>query len=202
MVQEQSQTKQICCLVTDSPSSLHHLSPTSLTIQPGYLGLFSNESALYDTQNQIVAVEFDTYQNLDFPDQSHNHVGIDVNSIVSKTYVSSSRSFKRGSTVDAWVSYNSTTKNLSVFLTFADNQVFSRYSSSLSYIVDLKNILAEWARVALSAATGELVESHTILSWSFSSSLERKHWLTQPNKTKDGGTIQPQQRKILILFKR
>ena len=98
----------------------------------GYLGLFSNESALYDTQNQIVAVEFDTYQNLDFPDQSDNHVGIDVNSIVSKTYVSSSRSFKRGSTVDAWVSYNSTTKNLSVFLTFVDNPVFSRYSSSLS----------------------------------------------------------------------
>ena len=89
-----------------------------------------------------------------------------------------------------------------MFLTFADNPVLSGNSSSLSYIVDLKTILAEWARVALSAATGELVESHTIRSWSFSSSLERKQGLTQPNKTKDGGTTKPQQRKILILFKR
>ena len=42
----------------------------------GYLGLFRNESALNDTQNQIVAVEFDTYRNLDFSDQSDNHVRI------------------------------------------------------------------------------------------------------------------------------
>ncbi|KAM3753191.1 hypothetical protein ACB098_03G074900 [Castanea mollissima] len=113
----------------------------------GYLGLFSNEAALYDTQNKIVAVEFDTYKNSDFTDQSDNHVGIDVNSIVSKTYVSSSRSFNH-------------------------NPVFSRYSSSLSYIVDLKAVLPEWVRVGFSAATGDLVESHTILSWSFSSNLE------------------------------
>ena len=110
---------------------------------------------------------------------------------LSQTYVSSSRSFKRGSTVDAWVSYNSTTKNLSVFLTFADNPVFSRYSSSLSYIVDLKTILPKWVRVGFSAATGDLVKSHTILSWSFSSNLEPKHRFTQPNKTKNGGTTHP-----------
>ncbi|KAM4108862.1 hypothetical protein ACB094_03G077500 [Castanea mollissima] len=163
-----------------------------LTDFPGdTFGLFSNETALYDTQNKIVAVEFDTYKNSDFTDQSDNHVGIDVNSIVSKTYASSSRSFNRGSTVDAWVSYNSTTTNLSVFLTFADNPVFSRYSSSLSYIVDLKAVLPEWVRVGFSAATGDLVESHTIPSWSFSSNLEPKHRFTQPNKTKNGGTTHP-----------
>ena len=110
---------------------------------------------------------------------------------LSQTYVSSSRSFKCGSTVDAWVSYNSTTKNLSVLLTFADNPVFSRYSSSLSYIVDLKTILPEWVRVGFSAATGALVESHTILSWSFSSNFEPKHRFTQPNMMKNGGTTHP-----------
>ena len=88
------------------------IAPFESNIPNNSAGIFSNESALNVTKNQIVVVEFDTYRNLDFPDQSDNHVGIDVNSIVSKTYVSSSRSFKRGSTVDAWVSYNSTTKNL------------------------------------------------------------------------------------------
>ena len=67
----------------------------------------------------------------------------------------------------------------------------SRYSSSLSYIVDLKTILSEWVRVGFSAATGALVESHTILSWSFSSNLEPKHRFTQPNKMKYGGTTHP-----------
>uniref|UniRef100_A0A7N2L796 Protein kinase domain-containing protein n=1 Tax=Quercus lobata TaxID=97700 RepID=A0A7N2L796_QUELO len=72
-----------------------------------------------------------------------------------------------------------------------NNPVFSRYSSSLSYIVDLKTILPEWVRVGFSAATGALVESHTILSWSFSSNLEPKHRFTQPNKMKYGGTTHP-----------
>ena len=78
----------------------------------GYLGLFSRGSAINDTENQIVAVEFDTFQN-DW-DPSDNHVGIDVNSIVSKANVTWNISFNNGSRANAWISYNSTTKNLSV----------------------------------------------------------------------------------------
>ena len=64
--------------------------------------------------------------------------------------------------------YNSTTKNLSVFLTFADNPVFNG-NSSLSYSVDLMTVLPEWVSVGFSAATGVSIETHTILSWSFNS---------------------------------
>ncbi|KAK4596701.1 hypothetical protein RGQ29_014650 [Quercus rubra] len=130
----------------------------------GYLGLFSNESALNATENQIVAVEFDTYQN--GGDPRANHVGIDVNSIVSDVNVTWNGSFSN--TANAWVSYNSTTKTLSVFLTFADNPVFNG-NSSLSYIVDLMTVLPEWVSVGFSAATGVSIETHTILSWSFNS---------------------------------
>jgi hypothetical protein len=136
----------------------------------GYLGLFSSKSAVNASGNQIVAVEFDNFKNE--WDPSDDHVGIDVNSIVSKAYITLNSSIKRRTPANAWISYNSTTKNLSVFLTV--NPVFSE-NYSLSYIVDLRNVLPEWVSVGFSAATGNLTESHTILSWSFCSSLETKN---------------------------
>ncbi|XP_030958859.1 L-type lectin-domain containing receptor kinase IX.1-like [Quercus lobata] len=121
------------------------------------------------TQNEIVAVEFDTFKN-DF-DPSANHVGIDVNSVKSKANVSWPRSIiSNGEIVNAWVSYNSTTQNLSVFLTYAINSVSK--TTSLFHIVNLKDVLPEWVSVGFSAATGAGTEFHTILSWSFSSTLE------------------------------
>ena len=75
----------IISLLMDSPSSLHHLGRSSLTIRraAGSLGLFSNDQTTFNaTENQTVAVEFDTYKN--GWDPSHYHIGIDVNSIVSK----------------------------------------------------------------------------------------------------------------------
>ncbi|KAH7566798.1 hypothetical protein JRO89_XS08G0236900 [Xanthoceras sorbifolium] len=135
----------------------------------GYLALFSPETSTNDaSNNHIVAVEFDSYQNS--WDPSSDHVGIDINSIVSVANVTWERSIKNGS-ANAWVSYNSTTKNLSVFLTFADNPVFNG-DSSLSYTVDLREILPEMVKVGFSASTGEWVETHNIRSWSFSSTLE------------------------------
>nr|POE58602.1 l-type lectin-domain containing receptor kinase ix.1 [Quercus suber] len=137
----------------------------------GYLALFSAESANKTSQNQIVAVEFDSFQN--YWDPSDDHVGINVNSIVSATNVSWNSSIKNGSQANARISYNSTTKNLSVFLTYANNPVFGG-NSGLSYIVDLRSVLPEWGRIGFSAATGNWVELHSIQSWSFYSSLETK----------------------------
>ncbi|KAG7968155.1 hypothetical protein I3843_08G138400 [Carya illinoinensis] len=136
----------------------------------GTLGLFSSGSNSTNTSmNKIVAVEFDTFKNR--WDPNDNHVGINVNSIVSVANVTWKSSIKNGSTANAWVSYNSTTQNLSVFLTYADNPVFGG-NSSLSYKVDLRNVLPELVRVGFSAATGLHIELHTIHSWSFNSSLE------------------------------
>ncbi|KAF5454354.1 hypothetical protein F2P56_024026 [Juglans regia] len=136
----------------------------------GYLGLFSPESAFNSSLNKIVAVEFDSFKNS--WDPSGDHVGININSIVSAANAILAGSIKNGSIANAWVSYNSITKNLSVFLTYADNPIFNG-NSSLSYIVDLRTFLLEWVRVGFSAATGDQsMEFHTIRSWSFNSSLE------------------------------
>ncbi|XP_058006537.1 L-type lectin-domain containing receptor kinase IX.1-like [Hevea brasiliensis] len=136
----------------------------------GFLALFNNDTALNASkENQIIAVEFDSFKNAWDPDG--NHVGILVNSIISVTNVTWNSSITNGSQANAWVSYNSTTRNLSVFLTYAQNPVFSG-NSSLSYIVDLRDFLPEWVRVGFSASTGMSVELHNIISWDFDSSLE------------------------------
>ncbi|KAI9165880.1 hypothetical protein LWI28_022237 [Acer negundo] len=146
------------------------LAPYDYQIPPnssdGLLALFSNPEN--STANQIVAVEFDSFNNT--WDPNDNHVGINVNSIVSVANVTWKSSIRNGSTANAWVSYNSSTQNLSVFLTYANNPVFGG-NSSLSYIVDLRKILPEQVRIGFSASTGNWVEVHNILSWSFESSL-------------------------------
>ncbi|XP_012081733.1 lectin 7 [Jatropha curcas] len=149
------------------------LAPIDSEIPPnaagGYLGLFSPETALnVSKQNQIVAVEFDSYQN---PwDPIFDHVGILVDSIVSVANVTWRNDITNGAVVTSWVNYDSASKNLSVFFTDAQNPV-SRGVYSLSYTVDLREVLPEWVRIGFSASTGTAVETNSILSWEFSSSL-------------------------------
>ncbi|KAK6945845.1 Legume lectin domain [Dillenia turbinata] len=130
-------------------------------------GLGLTDDMLNDqTANHFVAVEFDTYSN-DW-DPYGDHVGINVNSMESlNTEIwSSSISDGRKNKVD--VSYNSTTKNLSVIFTgFDGSETFNQY---LSYIIDLRLYLPENITFGFSAATGVLYEKNNIISWSFNSS--------------------------------
>ncbi|KAK1567705.1 hypothetical protein Q3G72_015441 [Acer saccharum] len=134
----------------------------------GCLGLITNCSNLNQSENPIVAVEFDTYQN--HWDPSDNHVGININSIQSKTRLTLDKSIKNWSRADASISYDSQTSNLSLFLTYGlDNPVFFEGYSSLSYEVNLSKVLPEWVSVGFSSATGADIEIHYILSWEFNS---------------------------------
>ncbi|EHA8589054.1 L-type lectin-domain containing receptor kinase IX.1 [Cocos nucifera] len=135
----------------------------------GYLGLFSEHPIPNTSPNRTVAVEFDSFQNR--WDPSPNHIGIDIDSIESNATVVWNSSVKDGRTANAWVSYTASTKNLSVFLTYAKNPTFVG-NSSLSCIVDLREILPENVAIGFSAATGDAVEIHNLLSWDFSSTLK------------------------------
>ncbi|XP_021890474.1 L-type lectin-domain containing receptor kinase IX.1-like [Carica papaya] len=150
------------------------LAPLGSRIPPnssgGGLGLFTDDQSASDSsKNQIVAVEFDSYKNSWDPDDKH--VGILVNSIISVTNVTWKDSIRDGKKANAWVSYNSSTHNLSVFLSYADNPVLGT-NSSLWFEIDLRDVLPEWVRVGFSASTGQFVEIHNIHSWSFNSTLE------------------------------
>ncbi|XP_026390912.1 L-type lectin-domain containing receptor kinase IX.1-like [Papaver somniferum] len=152
----------------------------------GRLGLMSRGVVETNmTTNRFVAVEFDTWRNDLWDHPSPDHVGIDINSVVSVANVSWNSSLKDGRTANAWVSYNSTTHNLSVFLTYADNPVFDG-DSILHYITDLTKVLAEKVMVGFSASTGVGYETHKLLSWEFNSNLENDEARIEiTNKGKD-----------------
>ncbi|OMO63474.1 hypothetical protein COLO4_32424 [Corchorus olitorius] len=153
------------------------LAPNGSTIPPpdssggGHLALENADPAFI--HNQFVAVEFDTYSNKWDPDGVSDHVAIDLNTV--EKYLSYSpwrwSDIENGGKVDAFISYNSTTKNLSVLLFDADD--ISRVnSSSLSFILDLSKVLPDWVTFGFSGTTGSLFEIHTITSWNFNSSLQ------------------------------
>ncbi|XP_060675213.1 L-type lectin-domain containing receptor kinase IX.1-like [Ziziphus jujuba] len=151
------------------------LAPVGFQIPPnsagGFLGLF-NTTTSDSSRNQIVLVEFDTFSNPEW-DPSFEHVGINNNSIASAVYTPWNVSLHGGDTVDVWIAYNSTTKNLSVnwkYQTTSD----SKENTSLSYQIDLKQILPQWVTIGFSAATGQYVERNSLNSWEFNSTLDIK----------------------------
>ncbi|RZC81916.1 hypothetical protein C5167_044495 [Papaver somniferum] len=136
----------------------------------GYLGLMS--SNVTQENFQISAVEFDTYE--DPWDPSSDHVGIDINNSVISVSDESlyTNSMKNGAIANASVSYNSTTKNLNVTLTY--NHSSGSISASLYHNVDISSVLPENISVGFSAAsTGTVFNYPKILSWEFNSNFKK-----------------------------
>ncbi|KAB2035838.1 hypothetical protein ES319_D04G180400v1 [Gossypium barbadense] len=101
------------------------------------------------------------------------HVGIGLNSI--ETSLTAVKwwwnEIANGGLVNAFITYNSSTNNLSVLLLDADD--FTRRNSSrLSATLDLSIYLPEWVTFGFSGTTGSCFELHTIYSWNFSSTLQ------------------------------
>ncbi|XP_020216068.1 agglutinin-2 [Cajanus cajan] len=135
----------------------------------GYLGLFNPDNAFDPFRNQVVAIEFDSFTNEWDPSSPVQvpHIGIDVGSVKSVAAVPWPSELESPSAIaHASLNYNSESKRLSVFVGYPDNR-----NATVSALVDLRNILPEWIRVGFSASTGELVETHDILSWSFEATL-------------------------------
>ncbi|KAG1354769.1 putative L-type lectin-domain containing receptor kinase IX.1 [Cocos nucifera] len=131
-----------------------------------WLGLFNSTTNNNSSSTQLVAIEFDTFKNSGDPDD--NHIGIDVNSIVSNVTLKWGSYIKNESTGSAWIGYNSTSGQLFVFLTYGDD----RYDGtpSLWHRLNLTEVLPERVIIGFSASTGGLTELHQIISWDFSSS--------------------------------
>ncbi|KAF9611872.1 hypothetical protein IFM89_036655 [Coptis chinensis] len=152
------------------------LAPVGFQIPPnsagGFLGLFNTTTTDAMSQNQIIIIEFDSFPNPEW-DPPVEHVGINNNSIASAKYVSWNASLHSGDTANVWITYNASSKNLSVYWTYEFNPVFQG-ESLLSYQVDLMRVLPEWVMIGFSAATGMYGERHSLQSWEFNSRLNIK----------------------------
>ncbi|KAK7252261.1 hypothetical protein RIF29_36089 [Crotalaria pallida] len=122
----------------------------------------------YTNEHPFVAVEFDTVVNE--WDPAYDHVGIDVASI-STAYTTQWFTSRDERGYDAYITYNSTSNNLSVTFTgYKDN--ITVIEQHLSCVVNLRDILPEWVEFGFTSATGWFYEYHTLSSWSFNSSLD------------------------------
>lgn len=135
-------------------------------LSPGVNGNFSNH---------VFAVEFDTVQDFEFNDISDNHVGIDVNSMISKASVNASYytdgnstkqnlNLKGGKKIQAWIDYDSVRNELNVTLSPSSSKPTS---SILSFHIDLSPYFEDYMYVGFSASTGMLSGSHYVFGWSF-----------------------------------
>ena len=83
---------------------------------------------------------------------------------------------KNVSRIDARVSYNSKTNNLSVSWTFPDNP-FLNGNASLSHTINLSAVLPEWVSIGFSAGSAFYFGTHDILSWEFTTELSSEEGL-------------------------
>uniref|UniRef100_A0ACD5U1S7 Uncharacterized protein n=1 Tax=Avena sativa TaxID=4498 RepID=A0ACD5U1S7_AVESA len=142
-----------------------------------YLGLVGKGN-LGNSSNHVFAVEFDTVQANGLLNETNgNHVGVDLNSVVSTLsepagYFTDdggrnvSVPLESAQPIQAWVDYDGSAGVLNV--TIAPASVPTRpHRPLISHAVDLTEIFKQDMYVGFSAATGKLASSHYILAWSF-----------------------------------
>ncbi|KAL5556638.1 hypothetical protein UlMin_038874 [Ulmus minor] len=162
------------------------LAPAGFPIPPnsagGFLGLF-NTTTSDSSENHIVHVEFDSFSN--GWDPNITHVGINKNSVSSLIYTPWNASFHSGDTADVVINYNATTANLSVSWKYQTTSN-SKENTSLSFVIDLIEVLPEWVTIGFSAATSNFAERHAVQSWEFNSSLDFKEEEEEDHSSKVG----------------
>ncbi|CAB4277511.1 unnamed protein product [Prunus armeniaca] len=145
---------------------------------------FLNSTNDGDPRNHAFGVEFDVFRNQEFNDVNDNHVGVDVNSLTSlvsykagywlgdNTNEDSNNtnwSFKEvklndGANYQVWVEY----WNYQLSITLAPENVKKPERPLIQIPLDLSDVFLDDMYVGLTASTGQLIEDHKILSWSFS----------------------------------
>ncbi|GMJ05965.1 L-type lectin receptor kinase S.1 [Hibiscus trionum] len=159
----------LCFVLSNSTSP-----PGALASQ--YFGIFTN--ATTPTADPLLAIEFDTGQNPEFNDPDGNHIGIDLNTIIStqtapaQYFNSSNGSFvpfnmRTGQNVHAWIDFDGL--NFEINVTVAPVGVPKPSRPTLNYKDPvIANYVASEMFVGFSASKTQWVEAQRILAWSLS----------------------------------
>ncbi|KAM0825105.1 hypothetical protein ACQ4PT_069776 [Festuca glaucescens] len=147
------------------------------TALPGqFLGLLNDTNGGGNQSDRIFAVELDTLLNADFRDINSNHVGVDVNSLISLEsanagyYDDGTGMFQNLSMISrkamqVWVDYDGMAMVITV--TIAPLGMARPKKPLLQATVDLSDVLQSTAYVGFSSATGVMSTRHFVVGWSF-----------------------------------
>ncbi|XP_024984537.1 L-type lectin-domain containing receptor kinase VIII.1-like [Cynara cardunculus var. scolymus] len=128
----------------------------------GYLGIPAG----------AIAVEFDTLMDVEFKDINGNHLGVDLNSVVSTEVVdldSVDVDLRSGNQVNSWVEFNGSTQLLNISISYSN---IKPISPILSIPMDLNKYLNEFMYVGFTGSTQGSTEVHSVEWWTFSSSFD------------------------------
>ncbi|CAK7350581.1 unnamed protein product [Dovyalis caffra] len=152
---------------------------------------FLNRTNDGSPNNHMFGIEFDVFANQEFNDLNDNHVGIDVNSLTSIAAEdagywpdnSGSSSSNGNSSGDDMKSFKelklNNGKNYQVWIDYADSFINVTMALAgmkrpgrplLNAFLNLSDVFEDEMYVGFTASTGQLVQSHKILAWSFSNS--------------------------------
>lgn len=141
-----------------------------------YFGVFNSVNQ-GNSSNHIFAVEFDTVVNMDLRDIDANHVGVNINSAISKKsstaglYDDRTGSFSTlnltgGEGLRVWVDYERESTRINV--TISPVSMAAKPARPLiSAIYNLSTVITEDAYLGFGSAAGKDGSRHYILGWSF-----------------------------------
>ncbi|KAL0316249.1 UNVERIFIED_CONTAM: L-type lectin-domain containing receptor kinase VIII.1 [Sesamum radiatum] len=135
----------------------------------GFLGIMDAKGA----PKSVVAVEFDTLMDVEFKDINGNHVGLDLNSMVSAEVGDLETvgvDLKSGDLVNSWVDYSGPARAIKVYVSYSN---LKPEEPIISATFDLDDyIMNDNMFVGFSGSTQGSTEIHTIHWWNFSSSFD------------------------------
>ncbi|XP_020256322.1 L-type lectin-domain containing receptor kinase IV.1-like [Asparagus officinalis] len=140
-----------------------------------YLGLF-NTSNDGNSTNHIFAVELDTIQNPELRDINDNHVGIDINSLISNksdtagyfedgTGVFKNLSLISSQPMQVWIDFDG--ENMQLNVTLSPIKMPKPSRPLLSSAIDLSSLMLDSMYAGFSSSTGAFHTNHFLLGWSF-----------------------------------
>ncbi|XP_049400829.1 L-type lectin-domain containing receptor kinase VIII.1-like [Solanum stenotomum] len=134
----------------------------------GYMGILDAKG----TQIGTIAVEFDTLMDVEFKDINGNHVGLDLNSMIS-TEIGNLDSIdidlKSGDLINCWIEYSGSNGEMDIFVSYTN---LKPKESFLSVNINLAEYVNDFMFVGFSGSTQGSTEIHNIVWWSFSSSFD------------------------------
>ncbi|XP_003577940.1 L-type lectin-domain containing receptor kinase IX.2 [Brachypodium distachyon] len=142
----------------------------------GGLGLMNSDNSIAVGNHRFVAVEFDTHNNsYEHPaPKSLDHIAINLNSVRNSFKMTHLPSFSIQGTMTASINFDGNTRRLVATLQFDDRPFTPPVEVSAQLPEPITALLPPEVAVGFSASTGQLVELHQILSWSFNSTLAQE----------------------------